>query len=166
MRQPCVLHHLITVLCPRRNLTETVSSSCRSLVHHPCSKLMEREPEMKNLPGTSNSSQPPVLHRNLPQAHFSRGKRLRNPFDSCLCCSHRSSPLPRALPELSPGTQGKGCPDRIPGPAPINGIEPKESCSSGTRHSSISSQEEFPTEKEHAEKVSFFSRERDCLITW
>lgn len=158
--EPCVLHHLITLLCPRRNLTET---AFLSLVPHPCSSLMERGQEVKNLPGTSNSSQPLLLHRTLPHAHFSGGKRLRNPFVSWLCCS--------CTAPLSPGHSlssplAPGCLDRIPGPAPISGIVPKENCSTGTRHSSTSSQETFPTEKEHVENFSFFNRERGCLTTW
>lgn len=60
---------------PREILQKPLSSPHKSLMPHPCSSLVERGPEMKNLPGTSNSSQPLLLHRTLLQAHFSRGKK-------------------------------------------------------------------------------------------
>lgn len=117
---------------PGKTLQKLLSSPHKSLMSHPCSNHMEKRQEMKNLPGTSNSSQPLLLHGTLLQGHVYREKRLSSPFVSCLWCSHSSSPLPTALPEFSPSTQGKGCLDRIPGPAPINGIVPKGSFSSGT----------------------------------
>lgn len=117
---------------PGKTLQKLLSSPHKSLTPHPCSNLMEKGQEMKNFPGTSNSSQPLLLHGTLLQGCVSRAKRLNSPSVSCLWCSHSSSPLPTALPEFSPSTQGKGCLDRIPGPAPINGIVPKESFSSGT----------------------------------
>ena len=83
----------------------------------------------------------------------SEEKWLRNPFVSCLCCptTHCSSPFPRALPELCPGTQGTGCQERLPVPLPLT-----EGRSGGSRHSSASSPEKVPRGKRKREKSSIF----------
>lgn len=152
---PAPPHH--TAL-PQEKFTETVSSPCKSLVHHPCSNLMERGPEMKNLHGISNSSQPLVLHRTSLKAHFSWEKRLQNPL-SLASAAHTGAPLsPEHSLNSSLAPRARAAWTGFPGSAPIDGIVPKEICISGTRHSSISSQEAFPTEKEHVEKFSFFNR--------
>lgn len=150
---------------PGEILQKLLSLPHKSLVPHPCSNLMERGQEMKTLPGTSNSSQPLLHHRALPHAHFSREKRLGNPFVSCLCCSCSSSPLPRAPPELPLAPRARGAWTGVQVLPPLmeqtqGKLQQWEQTQLNKQPRSISHRK-----KEHVENFSF-NRERDCLSTW
>lgn len=122
--------------------------------------------EMKNLPGPSNSSQPLLLHRSLLRAHFSREKRLRNPFLSCPCCSHCSCLVPRALPELCPGSQGKGCLHRTPGPAPIKEWNSTQGKLQQWDQTQLNKQPRSISHRKSGKFLLFSTGKRNCLTTW
>lgn len=148
-------------LAPGKAIQEPLSSLHEGFMPHPCSNLMGKGLEIRNLPEISNSSQPLLLLEVLLHALFSGEKWLRIPFVSCFCCptTHNISTSPRAFLEVSPGTQAKGCQVRVHGPAPHDGMAPRrvqqwEQTRLSKRPRNI------PRGKRKHEKSSFFNRER------